>query len=409
MHSEEKNNAVVPAAPSENMPVPVKSGYWGRMAERYTWLWRILLIFLLVFSALFILLFSRAFTYDSIFCFFRDLRSVSSFVTSEQSAVTASFTEGDQTVLSYRGGIAFVNSHGVEIYSPTGERLLNAERTMKQPRAVASRKYLVAYDNGGTSFVITNSYAELYRGETEFPIFGAAVSDSGHFALITAAGETLSQVLLYDNNFNLIQRFGRASATVSVSLSDNGKRIAILGANATEGTVGTKLDIYRLGEADRTDVTMTFAGEIPLSVSFTNNRYAAVLTNKMLRCCDMNGELECEIAQSGAPVAFTANENGALLVTETDKISGTYRVLALDKRGDTVYDGEMNTDIHAVALGDEELFLLTKDQVLRIDPDDGDAIAKTVEEGANGLFVTDAGGVRVCYPAKAEYLFFEKT
>ena len=40
-----------------------------------TLIWRVLLVALLLFSVMFILLFSRAFTYDSLFCFFKDLQT----------------------------------------------------------------------------------------------------------------------------------------------------------------------------------------------------------------------------------------------------------------------------------------------------------------------------------------------
>ncbi|MBE6703152.1 MAG: hypothetical protein E7585_07065 [Ruminococcaceae bacterium] len=411
MNSQEKpSNALVPVQESEKSPVAVtpKTSYWGRVAIRYTWIWRMLLILLLIFAALFMLLFSRAFTYDSVFCFFRDLQAVSSFVSSDYGTVTSTYTAGDQTVLSYRGGIAFINSGGVEIYSPDGERLLNAERPMQNPRAMASRKYLVAYDNGGTSFVVTNSYAELFRGETEFPILGVCVSDSGHFALITSSDQVLSQVLLYDNNFNLIQRFQRASATVDVSLADNGKRIAILGANAAQGTVASKLDIFQLGDTNA-EVSHLFQNEIPLSVGFTGNRNVMVLTNKAVRCCDTDQEIRMEMPTNGTPVGFTVNDYGALLVLETDKITGTHRVLAFEKKGDVLYDGSLDADIHALALGDEELFLLTKDQVIRLDANSGESTAKAIGEGAIGLFVVDDRQVRICYPAKADILLFENT
>ena len=406
MESQENKTTALVAVEGERLPVPKKTSYWARISARYTLIWRVLLVALLLFSVMFILLFSRAFTYDSLFCFFKDLQAVNSFVPSDYDAVSTTFEEGEYTALSYRGGIAFVNTGGIEVYSPDGKRLLDVDVSLKSPRAVASRKYLVAFDCGGTAFSVTNSYTELFRGETDFPIYGAEVSDSGHFALITASNDVLSQVLLYDNNFNLIQRFQRASATVSVSVSDNGKQIALIGVAATSGTAKTVVDVYQLGKS-APDHSFAFEQETPLSVGFTNNRHLTVLTDKALRFSDLDGEIESETILNGTPIAFTVSSEGAALVMETERIDATHRVLVLDKRGDLLYDGTFDRDVSAVALGEDEAFLLAGNEVVRIDVDEQQQTVKPVENGATGLFWVDGSQVRVVYPAKVEYLSFE--
>lgn len=407
MNPEERNITTAVVAVEEQLPVPAtkKSVYWGKVASSYTVIWRVLLIALILFAALFMLLFSRAFTYDSVFCFFKDLQAVSAFVPSDYDVVHTTYEEGEHVSLPYRGGIAFVNNGGIEVYSPDGKRLLDVDRTLKNPRAVASRKYLVAFENGGTGFSVTNSYAELFHGETEFPIYGAEISDSGHFALITTSDEVLSQVLLYDNNFNLIQRFRRASATVGVGLSDNGKRIALLGAGAENGTVQTQLDVFLLGETEA-ELSLVLQEEFPLSVGFTGNKNMMVFTDKALRCCNADGKMHTELMLEGAPAAFVTNGNGALLALETDALTATHRVIALDKKGNTVYDGIFTGDITAAALGENELFLLSGERAVRVDVKNAEMTEITVTAGATDLYIVDECAVRVVYPAKTEYYIF---
>lgn len=405
---ENKDRALVPAGEGKALvqkeQAAEKTGYWTRVATRYTAVWRALLLVTVLFVVLFVMLFSRAFTYDSMYCFFLDLKSVSSFVPSDHGVVTPAFKEGDAFSLPYRGGVAFVSSGGIEVYTPGGERLLGVSRNLKTPRAVASGKYLVAYDNGGTTFSVTNSYTELFHGESEYPILGAAVADSGHFALITASGDALSQVLLYDSNFNLIQRFQRASATVGVHLSEDGKRIALLGMAAENGTVRGVLSVYKLG-ADEPERTSVYENEIPLAVGFTKNKYYTVLTDTALRCYDADGDPCAEIDLQGkTPVGFTVCEDGTALVLETDEISASHRVLVLDKKGKTVYDGTYERDVKALSLSGEVVYLLSDGQVARIDTDDGEMHVFDIELGATGIFAVDEESVRVVYPAQVTYM-----
>lgn len=413
MNFEEKDNDTalvpltepkqVPSAPEMAERKVTEESYWMVVTRRYTWVWRFFLVATLIFAALFLLLFSRVFTHDSIFCFFRDLQSVSSFVDSDYDTVYATYSEGGQAVLSYRDGVAFVSRGGVEIFSPNGERLLNAERTLIDPRAVASRKYLLAYDNGGTDFLVTNSYSELFRGKTDFPIYGAATSDSGYFALITASDTYLSQVLLYDNNFNLVQRFNRLSATVGVSISDNGKRIALLGATATEGTVCTRLEIFRIGEASA-EKSLEIGGEMPLSLGFTNDRCMMLLTNGALRCVNIDGNVVSTYSLTSDTIGYTVNGYGALLLT-SDAERGSCRVLALDANGGLMLETEIEGDFYGQDLGDGEILLLAADRAVSIRTDTGGVSEIAIEEkGAIDIIWLGWRRLRVCYPARADYV-----
>lgn len=406
---EHQQHALIPVSDGQNSPAPrqeqkKKTGYWARVAARYTATWRTVLVITVLFVILFALLFSRAFTYDSMYCFFRDLKAVSAFAPSDYKTVSTAFKQGDVVSLPYRGGVAVVNSGGVEVYTPNGERLLNVSRSFKNPRAVASRKYLLAYDNGGKTFSVTNSYTELFHGESEYPILGATVSDSGHFALITASGDALSQVLLYDGYFNLIQRFQRASATVGVSLSEDGKRILLLGMTAENGTARSVLSLFKLG-ADEPEISMVYDKEIPLSAGFTKHKNYTVLTDTGLRCYDADGDLRTEIdVREKTPVGFTVCEDGVLLVQEVDEIHATHQVLVLDEKGKVLYDGTYDRDVKALALTDKVAYLLSDAEVVRIDTKEGEQQSFAVESGAMGIFAIDEDRIRVVYPAKITYI-----
>lgn len=416
---ENKITALVPmdaqGLSSQKPELSRKESYWGRMAMRYTQIFRVMLVALLIFVVLFVLLFSRVFTYDSMFSFFKDMQTVSGFVSSDYGTVNATYEQGDATALSYRGGVAFVNRSGIEIYSPNGGRLTDISRAFENPRATASRKYLVAFDQGGNSFSVTNSYAELFRGETEFAILGAAVSDSGHFALITEADRTdpeksyiLSHVLLYDNNFNLIRQYNRVTATVGVDISDNGKYIAFFGATAHQGAVRACLDICRIGEkTEEARATVCLDNEMPLAMGFTNNKNLVILTDRNLRACELDGDTKTTVELNGVPVGFSVDANGALLAIETDSVVPTNRLVALSRKGKITYDKGFEGDVNALAMGNDEIFLLSGSKVIRIDCDDEASESVTVLAGATDIFVVDDHQIRIVYPAMAQYVNFE--
>ena len=403
---EKKETALVPRGEQALVATEgKKDSYWGKVATRYTLAMRLFVVVLILFVVLFMALFSRAFTYDSLFCFFKDLKMISAFVPSDYQTVTSTYVEGEQTVLSYRGGIAFVNPAGVEIYSPDGRRLLDVSRELKNPRAAASRKYLVAYDHGGKTFTVTNSYAELFHGETEQPIFGLAVSDSGHFALITGSDTALATVLLYDNNFNLIHRYTRASATVGVTISGNGKWITMLELFTENGQVGTKAEMFRVGE-EESELTLLFEDEMPLSVAFTNDRYFALLTDKNVRFYHINGECEGAHPLSHAPVAFDVSEDGAVLAMKRDAAGNSHTLIAFDKKGRVQYQTDFSGDVLSLSHTKDAFYILTPEAVHEIQIESQEKTSVEIERGATAIFTVDRRALRVVYSAKAAYISF---
>lgn len=403
MNQDAKRQTALVATEPRGNPPPV---YWARVSAWYEIASKIILVALLLFLVLFVAIGSRTFTYDSMFCFVRDLQSAASFVPADYGTVSYTYEEGEHTVLSFRGGVAAVNGGGVEIYSPNGERLLDAEFDFANPRAVSSRKYLLAYDFGSKDFAVTNAYAVLYRGESEFPVLFGTVSDSGQTALVTTAADNLSRVLLYDTNFHLVQLFSRAGATVGVSVSANGKWISILTMESSLGKPQTTLELYRIGEKEAA-FSLSLEGEMPLGVSFTDSKHIAVLTDNALRVCDLQGKWESETALEGAaPLAFAAGEDGFVLSLESDALFAKSRIFRFSKKGELLYDVTVDGKVSDVDLTKDYTFLFSGESVVRLDAEGNGAGVLTFPEGASSFFALDDERVRVVYAGEAQYLKF---
>lgn len=409
MHPEENKTSAVIVAEGERLPAAPpapKETYWGRVAARYSLMTRVLAVILLLFTVIFLLVFSRVFTYDSLFSFVKDMQTVPSFVRSNYATVYAMYEGGDTSALLYRESIVFVGQGGVEIYAPDGSRLLDVSRELKHPRAVASDKYLLAFDHGGFAFSVTNPYGELHRGESDFPILGATVSQDGSFALITTSSEAISRVLLYDNNFNPIRSITRHSATVGIAFTDDGG-IAILSAGADNGRIFTVLDHY---DQQMTEIehSVSFDNEMPLAISRADDSLM-LLTNRTLRVCDTKGRVETAISFDGVPVDFTVTDEGALLVTRTDAVTAANRVICVDDGGDVAFDGSFTGDVLAATFADDAVSLLCPQEITRISMKSGEMQTVSAEVGANDVLAVDPTGLRVIYDAKAEYVSFENS
>lgn len=409
MHPENKKvTALVPVTEegqsTEAMPAK-KESYWGNVASRYSYVMRVLIVVLLLTAIVFTLVFSRMYTFDNVFSFVKDMQTVSSFVPSRYGTVYAMYSGGTTDAVLYRDGIAFAGRGGVEFYAPDGTRLLDVSREMNSPCIVASEKYLLAFDMGGGSFSVSNAYGELFAGESEFPILGGAVSDSGNFALITTARDSISRVVLYNTDFKP-SYIHRNNATVGIAFTD-GDTVALLGAAADNGNIRTTVDLYTLGR-EAADGAFVVENELPLAIGCPDGSIV-LLTDKALRVCDDDGDIENKIEYTGTPVDFTVNGKGVSLVLETEAVTATNRVVVLDADGDTVYDGQHEGDVLAAAPGEQHVFLLCNGDVKCISIEKNTVESLPIEAGASDVFFVGKGAVRVIYPAKAVFVHFENS
>lgn len=393
-----KETALVVAAEQGAVQKPQQpQSYWARVSACYQHGFFVLLFALAVFVVMFIVLCADAFRYEGLLYFGKDVKNVVSG--SHESGDTVSYDyRANATRLAYHGGYAVIGTDGTEIYASDGERLLQVQRAQVAPRAAVSRDHLVVYEQGGKSFYVCNSYAVLFEGTCEETIYGAFVSDAGYFALIVGGGErSLSAVLLYDGNFNLVGRYNRVGATISAVISANGQRLAIVDATAE----GTLVDVYMIG--DTNPLSSTALKGFPLTADFTAANKLAVLTDLGCHTLKTNGRVYESVYFDGAlPVAFHISREGVCVVLESGRTNSVYRVLVLNKKGSVKLDYLHYGSVTAVALADKTLWLLAEDDLKAISVKNGEVAASiALGDRALGIALSERDRACVLYPARA--------
>lgn len=403
MEEERKENtALVPSSANELVAVEEKPGYWARVARRYLWTFRVVLIFILVFAVLFASLCSSAFSGDGIYYFAKDVTSVHVLAGQDRDTIHYAYGEPTPSHAAFRGGVATVYDRGIEVLSSAGEPLLTAERAFAAPASAISRNYLLAYDHGGTAFSVCNAYDELYRGNTMAPIVLGVVSDAGVFVVVTAAvteNEIFypSEILLYNSNFELAQRFKRSGATISVALSADGRYIAVLYATDE----GTGLDIYAR-KATKPQTSLTFDG-FPYAVGFTSANTVAVLTDLGCHTLRTDGKRYQSVSFDGQSLlCYDMGKNAVAVAIRSDVTLGRILFMSLDKKGKIKYREERAADVYGISVIDRTAWILTGDSVMTVDLRRG-VVRNTIEteSGAIGVAGVDRYHAKVFYPAFA--------
>ena len=400
MNVEDQNVMALVAVPDGDASAAKKPlGYWARTGQKYRVASMALCLVLAVFLIVFTAFCSHVFGYSSLFYFTRDLGTVASLADLGEQTLYYDYRDEDAAVSVYRGGVAVAHTEGLDIYDGRGERLLThrAETSLKAPRLAVSRNCLAVFDFGGTAFSVCNSYDVLFEGKTENPIYAVFVSDVGYVCVVTGSATALSEVLLYDANFQLVSRFSRASATVSATVSKNGRTVALVGATAS----GTVVDVYTIGKKE--PLSETVLSGFPLAAGYTSTDKLAVLTDEAVFTLSAKGKLYDSVSLEGTlPTAYSIDENGIAVALETDRLQGTARVLVLGKKGSVEADFLTDYQVRAISVSDRTVWLLGSDRAVCTARDGEEVLAMTdAAADAMGIVALHDRAARVLYPAMA--------
>ena len=250
----------------------------------------VLYLSLFAFVALSILSNTNLITYQNFYHFFQDLNASAERVDIFTHDSVSYSTNEEQSFTLYRKGLAVAGNTGVTIFSATGRQLVSHGIQYNAPVAVGSGKYLLVYERGGKQYSLYNANTQMHTGETEYPITGAAVSDSGMYALISSASDANSAVYLYNNRFALINIYKKGGNVLDAAISADGRRIALLTAVPSSGGVSTSVMLAEPGKGTAI-AEKTIAPSVGLQCEFTESGKLMALCTTGVAYFSNNGEM----------------------------------------------------------------------------------------------------------------------
>ncbi len=168
-------------------------------------------------------------------------------------------------------------------YNNNGKKIFSYQHGFAYPIVKTSAERFVLYNQGGSEFSVYNLNKELFSGKTEKTILSADISDSGVYAIATQSDSYSSQVTVYNKNNKQIYKWMCADYTINnVTLSSDGKRLAVSVINTKSGKFISKLYILKYDAATPVNV-IDFENELILSLNNHSSRqFYTVFDNKVI-------------------------------------------------------------------------------------------------------------------------------
>ena len=345
-------------------------------------------------------------TYRNFYYFFKDLNASAESVDVFASDSVSYPTSDEQSFTLYRQGLAVAGNGSVTVFTATGRQTVSETIQYHTPTAVGAGKYLLVYEMGGMQYSLYNSYTQIFSGKTDFPIYGAAASDSGMYALLTRSEEYTSVVSLYDSNFKLINRYSKNGYVTDVAIHEKGSRIAIPVTESADGVLRTTLTLYEPRKSD-SGITVELGNSLPLSCAFTQNGGVSLLSTDGVRFVSSNGKSVTERLFDGRAIACASlDSEGAVIALRAPDAAGQNEVLVYGQNGELQLSHRTEELPEQIARAENAVFYLTRRGIVRLDVKSGEADLYACHTDHKQLLAVGGDEVLLCSPQKADYIRF---
>jgi hypothetical protein len=281
----------VPAR-AEDVPVVKDKKYYFQRGLRV-----LLLSGLLIGIVFLIIMQSRTRVYGS-----ASYRKVADIVAQEG---TSYLPLGSNIVAYSRDGASCMSNNGSQIWNITYE--------MQEPIVAVSGRVIAIGDYNGSEIHIMNDSKTLGSVNTNMPIRGLAVSESGEVAAVLNDTD-VTWVYLFDAEGNTIAYFkttmGQSGYPLGVAISAGGEVVSVSHLTVGSATVNTSIAFYNFGPVGQNEPDNNVGGynyddEVFPYITYMDSDTCAAVSDK--RLVFFNGD---QIPKSGTNAMFDAEVEG---------------------------------------------------------------------------------------------------
>ena len=346
-----------------------RNAYYDNVSNLYHTLFWVFLAALLVFVFVSMSCNLDLFTYENFYYLAKDISAASDLLSGTGNVINYETSVRNQAFALYRGGLAVGGDSGLQLFTATGRETLNMSPDYLKPVLHGSDRYLLMYDIGEKRYSIYNSFVCVHHEETDYPIYAGAMSDAGYYTVVSKSYDHPGVVSLYNNRFELVNRYNRTEMVTATAINPAGNRVAFTTADMHNGEYRTTLVIAVPGQSE-TSVEMPFEGLFAYSVEFIDQHRLLLVGDVATYIISVDdGAAFCTIPYAGLTLAYadTASEYAALIFS-INPVNDTYRMIIADKNGSLIADQVFTANISQLSVYEDYVYLLTESGIARIQP-----------------------------------------
>lgn len=388
-----------------NSGEPEINPYYATVSYRYKFAKYVAIVLLIVFVLLSIMLNRENITYSNFVFLVKDMNTVfeSDGILTVQKNIMYN-TDASQCFTLYRRGLAVAGGSNIYLFNSSGKQTLSMQMHYSSPHFSSSEKYLLVYDLGGNGYSLYNSFAKIHSEELDYPVSGAAVCDSGAYAIISKDREYNSSVLVYNKNFELTEKNRKNKYVADVSLDKNGEELLIASFESENGEYYTEISASKVGSG-KEYFTVKKSGLFPVSIEHNESGGFFIVYDNAIGFFD---EEKKEIKQYDfhsmtlSRMDITGKTAAVLLLD--DSAEKKNKLIVFDVSGDTIYEEDISGKINSICSADGYSYLLFDAEIRKISHESGTAKSIPIGAGAKDLILQNENAALLCFASYTQYI-----
>ena len=319
--------------------------YYGKVSNRYRTLKFFALGALVLYLVGMLVIHRSQITYENLVYLMKDLDT-------DVDATGTVFREikyDESMKLSgdvFKGYFAAATTGSFTLFNTTGSAEREYQISMENPKVLTGEKYVMVYDVGGNSYSLYTSIVNVLTKQTGQVLQGAALSDSGSFALISR---------VYKDKY-----------VMDAALSSDGTRYAIASCEVAGSDLTCEIMSGRCDSEESR--TVTVEGAMPLKTGFFSDGSFCVVCDDKACFFTEDGSLAAEKELGGYGISGVSFSRNNVMIVESDNIvESRNTVTVYDGAGNTVCEYHTDSRVGASALGDGLMFFASDGKLSRVD------------------------------------------
>lgn len=298
----------------------------------------------------------------------------------------------------YKGDLVVAGSSYFYLCDLQGNKRLNEESVFSNPVVISSNKYLLVYGLSEYTYTLYNTFSKLHTETFDYPITGAAVSDSGLYAIVTRTAEYRSVVYLYNSSFERIGAVYKDKYVMDVCFDYDSSELLITSLYSKNGNYCTEILNY-VPYSDKPNSVTEVDGAMVLQSGYHSDGGFSVMYDNKIEFYNKLGELvnTYNFTNNIVPVD-TEITSKFTAITYTENIVGdNMKVVLFDVKGDIILDVDAEGQPIKITCSEKYVFVLLDGRVCKIDINSGDVEYYDIARNAIELLYVNENSILVCF------------
>ena len=293
--------------------------------------------------------------------------------------------KGSQTLnfIPYKNYYYALTDTNVCVYSNSGKEMFSAFHGFTKPVLATSSGNAIVYDQGGKQLMVISPTKLKGTVNTENEIIAAAISDSGKFAVATYSDKYSAAVIVYNSRNRVIYEWYSAEDYINnITISRNGKKIAVTTLNSKSGIFNSKLNIINFKSATP-ECSKTYENCLIYGLDCGNDSTFSVIKENSIECLKWFNHNSPEIKNDYSITHFKDCGSKKIAVFTRENDSADNHIIIFSSRGKVKADIKYKGTVSDVALKGHSVYCINDTNVTAVDFDSN--ILKNCNYGFGGV------------------------